>query len=277
MGEARMRSAARRRAPTHRGPFDPARDSALRMGYTGCIMASQASHPEPVALERIVDALRTLGVAGNEEDRFFDASTLEAVRPALEVRLQASGHTGGGLAVAALPSAHDGVDVLVYDTTRYAQADDAERAWEADFRERGRDLVEARVVDWLRRLSALRAQIERWLRSNPDLADLCIVDLEPVILHEETMRRSGVAPARMPSFEVRDGERRVLRSLPKALWVVGANGRVDFVTRRASPIVVDRSRPLAPTSAWEMYFSDTRRAVPLTRETFGDLVRASRA
>ena len=89
------------------------------------------------------------------------------------------------------------------------------------------------------------------------------------------MQRFGVEPRKMPAFEIRAGKQRVMRFQPKGLWIIGANGRVDLVTRTAAPILVDQSTPLSGKSDWRLYdSSDRRRSVPLTQEAFSELIRA---
>ena len=79
----------------------------------------------------------------------------------------------------------------------------------------------------------------------------------------------------MPVFEIRAGSQRVMRVQPKGLWIIGANGRVDLITRKAAPILFDQSDPLSRPSNWQLYDSkDRKRSVSLTQQTFSDLIRA---
>lgn len=138
-----------------------------------------------------------------------------------------------------------------------------------------REQVELRVGDWLERLRNLRAQIEEWLYQ-PEFELLVIEDREPATMNEELMQRFGVRPREMPVFDIKSGSQRVMRVLPKGLWIVGANGRVDLITRTSAPILADLAEPLAGSSNWQLYSSKNRMsAVPLTGDTFRELVRDS--
>lgn len=235
------------------------------------------THPprlEPETLDVLAFALSTVGVVGNEDDRRFDAGDVEASRQSLEERLTRTGRSGAGLTIDTLSPPHGEVDVLVYDKTRFATSARAERAWEQDYRNRRRAQVEERVADWLRRLRDLRANMSDWL-SVPEFSGLAIVDREPAIMSEGPMRQFDVGPRSMPVFEVHAGARRVMRFQPAGLWVIGANGRVDLVTRVSAPILVDQSAPLARPSAWSLY--DSRRSdpfTPLDAASFRALIRA---
>ncbi len=132
--------------------------------------------------------------------------------------------------------------------------------------------TERLVDDWIERLQALRAQVAGWLAA--DFPSLRVVDRAPVPLHQAPMRRSGLAPRDMPAFEIHGGERRIMPFLPKGLWIIGGNGRVDVIARDAAPTLVDRSEPLAPQADWRIYDSRLHvRGAPWTREYFDDLIR----
>jgi hypothetical protein len=130
----------------------------------------------------------------------------------------------------------------------------------------------ARLVDdWIARLEALRSQVAGWLAA--DFPSLRVVDRAPVPMHQAPMRRAGLAPVQMPAFEILGGAARFMRFHPKGLWIIGANGRVDIVTRLAAPMLCDRSEPLAPQTDWRIYDSRLRlRGVPWTRAYFADLL-----
>lgn len=233
------------------------------------------SRLEPKTLDHLVGALATIGVAGNEGDRRFDAQDLRASWQVLNERLRDTGYTGGSLTTETLVRPHDGVDILIYDTDRYTSLGEAEQAWEQDYQKRRHDRVERRVEDWLDRLQTLRSQMAVWLET-AEFASLSIVDQPPAQMFEEMMQRFGIPPKDMPVFEVRDRSKRVMRFQPKGLWIIGANGRVDLITKAAAPILVDQAEPLARPSAWQIYDpkKDRQHSVPLTEETFRDLVRA---
>jgi hypothetical protein len=135
--------------------------------------------------------------------------------------------------------------------------------------------VEGRVADWLERLATLRCQVASWIAEAPELGSLTLCDLPPVPMSEDLMRRFGVKPAEMPAFELRDGSRRVMRFLPKGLWIIGANGRVDLITKSAAPILVDISEPFAGPSDWQLYNPKYgNEFVALSLESFKELALA---
>ncbi len=138
-----------------------------------------------------------------------------------------------------------------------------------------RDHVQRRVGDWLERLQKLRDEIDAWLK-RPEFNRLVIEDREPETMNEELMQRFDVSPQKMPVYEIKSGSQRVMRVQPKGLWIIGANGRVDLITKTSASILADQSEPLSGSSNWQIYNSKSRKsAVPLTEDNFLELVRAN--
>ena len=224
-------------------------------------------------LQRIAQSIGSVGVVGNDGDLRFDAQDAQASLTALQSQLLEAGYRVGGLAVDTPAKPHDDMNTLIYDTGRYENLADAEHAWERDHHKRWHDQIEKSADDWIEQLLQLRSQMEAWLQTS-GLGHLSFVDQPPVKMSEEIMQRFGVAPKKMPMFEIRAGDQRVLRFQPKGLWIIGARGRVDLITKAAAPILVDQSETLSNSSNWQLYDPRNRsRSVPLTRETFSDLVR----
>lgn len=236
--------------------------------------ATQPPQLDLEMLERLAQSIRDVGVVGNDGDLRFDAHNARESLAALQAHLREAGYAVGTLEINTLAEPHDGMDTLIYDPRRHVNLAEAERAWERDYGRRWHNRIERRADDWIERLHELRSQMAAWLQDS-DLAHLAIVDQPPVRMSEPLMQRFGVEPRMMPTFEIRVGAQRVMRFLPKALWIIGANGRVDLITKVAAPILVDRSEPLSRPSNWQLYdSSNLRDSVPLTEATFRNLVHA---
>ncbi len=109
--------------------------------------------------------------------------------------------------------------------------------------------VERRVKDWLQRLTSLYGEISVWADRN----GWSHAEGAPVAMKEELMRRSGLPPREQASLVLTSpgGERVWIK--PKALWVIGANGRIDVHSLKASVLLVDTARPFEPAS-WVMHY-----------------------
>jgi len=251
---------------------------------TECMVLSSVKRPTtgppsmPDKLSEIpIDAIRTaaerlvgIGVYADEERQYPSVSTLRAGATELDAKLRSNGYSGGPIAIAYLERPHEGVDFLIYDSTKISDVSGAESIWYQDYRIRWHDRVMRRVSDWINRLQDLKELFEKWLPNG-----MQIVDRAPVKMHEELMRKFNVPAQNVPTFEVVQGSNRVMRFQPKGLWIVGANGRVDLVTGHGSWILVDRSTPLATAPDWFLYSSKAQPAEKLTQSSFVNLLKQS--
>lgn len=114
--------------------------------------------------------------------------------------------------------------------------------------------IEDRVSDWQDRLGRLLTRIEAWGTSH----GWKVEDRTAVESHEELMKRFGVGPISLPSLRLTQDER-VIWVQPKALWVIGANGRVDVFTTKGSFVLVDLAAYGSPAN-WTLF--GTKRGHP---------------
>ena len=80
-----------------------------------------------------------------------------------------------------------------------------------------------RVTDWETCVTDFYTMIDGWL---PDGWRTCKGD--PVFMHEELMREFGVEPKEMPTRILIGREDNLAKLEPRALWIIGGNGRIDL-------------------------------------------------
>ncbi len=83
--------------------------------------------------------------------------------------------------------------------------------------------IRRRVDDWEKRLGGLFAAIGGWLPDGWEARQGA-----PVAMDEPLMRKFGVAAKPMPTLELEDRAGHVARLVPRGLWIIGSNGRVDL-------------------------------------------------
>lgn len=212
--------------------------------------------------------LSEVGVFADEARKFPEPDIIEGRASDLDRILREKGYAGGDIGFAEITPSREGVSLLVFDTSKITDSASAELHWYEDYRKRWNCRVKERVADWLKRLADLRQTIEGWL---PD--GFSIKDRPSIAMHEEMMRNFAVAPALMPSFDIMCGDRPIVRVQPKALWTIGANGRVDLVGREGTIILVDQSVALSGAPEWVYYAPhDRKHATALSRESFLQLL-----
>ena len=94
--------------------------------------------------------------------------------------------------------------------------------------------VRRRVDDCEERLGGLFAAIGGWLPDGREARQGA-----PAVMDEELMRRFGVAAKRMPTLDLEDRTGHVARLVPRGLWIIGSNGRVDLKRDGRRYLIVD--------------------------------------
>jgi hypothetical protein len=96
-----------------------------------------------------------------------------------------------------------------------------------------RKRVAEEVDEWLRRVGRLYADVQEWLG---DRGDLRFEQIRTVIMSEEIMQRFAVAEIRV--LDIILGEQVLASFVPRGLWLIGAWGRVDIITKDKTSILV---------------------------------------
>lgn len=146
-------------------------------------------------------------------------------------------------------------DDLAYDEDEHVLVDEAH--------------VLRRVEDWLQRLARLYADVSRWADEN----GWSHAPGSPVPMDEEMMQKAGIAAREVVGMVVAASSGERVWFKPKALWVIGANGRIDIYARRKSLVLVDVARPFDPPN-WVMYDlpSDDLAGLPFSPDILPSLI-----
>jgi hypothetical protein len=136
--------------------------------------------------------------------------------------------------------------------------------------------VLARLRDWQARVHALYDAVQKTLGS--DYAYDRSGNQESA---EDMVQRVRLDPAKVPKLDIlrieQDGKA-VATFVPRGLWIIGANGRVDvIITPRSGGrrlfMLIDHSLPLSSESDWRIVRpSDQLHQPPFLPERFGELL-----
>lgn len=106
-----------------------------------------------------------------------------------------------------------------------------------------RERVVARVQDWANRIHALYASIASWTSARSDLE----ISTERHVLMAESMMHEFAVPDReLPILDVIRSSETIISFVPRGLWVIGADGRIDVITRVGTELLVDIGLPATP-------------------------------
>ena len=132
-----------------------------------------------------------------------------------------------------------------------------------------RDYVERRVQDWARRLEDLYRLLEDWLPRGWSAERG-----RSVALDEEMMRRMGVPARQLPTLLLAHDGRYAARLEPRALWIVGTNGRVDLHTPSGHFLLIDEAESFDPPRWTITPLRDRSDRRPLTSAGFASALLA---
>ncbi|MDO9416294.1 hypothetical protein [Pararhizobium sp.] len=100
-----------------------------------------------------------------------------------------------------------------------------------------KDDVSRRVDDWLKRLRDLFAVTTEWALKN----GWTVGDVGSTPMNEELMQHFGIAARDQPVLRLDKAAESYALFKPKALWVIGANGRIDLYTSKGVFIIIDQA------------------------------------
>lgn len=123
-----------------------------------------------------------------------------------------------------------------------------------------------RIADWKRRVSEVFVLVRRWA----DRQGASVEELPAEAVQEEVMRRHGVPPYTISSLVVRKGGH-VIKVIPRGLWTIGGNGRIDLVTTTGLYALVDYAEPFAQPD-WKIYGPGRREGLVLSEDALFGLI-----
>lgn len=115
--------------------------------------------------------------------------------------------------------------------------------------------IESRANEWVRRVNDLYSEVKGTLADSEEIE---FGSAKHTIMNEELMRRSGVSPRKVPILDLYKNKSLIASFKPVGLWVIGANGRIDILTKSGSFILVDVSEKDG-RSDWRVFAPDNRK------------------
>lgn len=125
--------------------------------------------------------------------------------------------------------------------------------------------VERRVDDWLLRLDQLFDCIQSWATANG-----WTIAIGRMPMHEELMIKFDIPARSQPTLTLTSPAGAVVFVKPKALWVMGANGRVDLYSPQGAFTMVDVAEQFQPAQ-WTLHRIGKRNGQPFTPAMIADV------
>lgn len=125
--------------------------------------------------------------------------------------------------------------------------------------------VKRRVTGWIERLNALFDKLDTWAAAVPNVR--IERDQLPQQI-EDMLTRFSVKVRNVPTFTVFVEKKYRIAFVPSALWIVGANGRVNVTTNYRQYALLDLAEPGRP-SDWQLLVAGSKtRFKPFEQDLF---------
>lgn len=130
-----------------------------------------------------------------------------------------------------------------------------------------RSRVIDRINDWENRIAALYTKIDQWVVKE---VSFNTETQRTVTMSEELMQGFAVPDRELPILDILKNQEPIASLVPRGLWVLGANGRMDLITRKGTRLIVYRNEE---PEGWLIVEADDRRKTTrFDEESFWDLV-----
>lgn len=123
--------------------------------------------------------------------------------------------------------------------------------------------IEKRVDDWVSRVSNLYSSIKEWLNA---VSLYTAKEQSEVTMYEELMEKYQIPPKKLKVLDIYHDDHIIATLKPIGLWIIGANGRIDLLSKNGTVLLVDKSEKFESPN-WVCY-TKTREEVPFDREHF---------
>jgi len=109
--------------------------------------------------------------------------------------------------------------------------------------------IEKRVRDWIRRVNKLYSFVRNSLSN---IEGVECKTTKKVTMYEELMQTFDVPPTDIPILDIYKENILIASFKPLGLWVVGANGRIDILTKLGGYILVNLAEN-GCDAKWEVF------------------------
>ena len=124
--------------------------------------------------------------------------------------------------------------------------------------------IEKRVNEWIMKVEQIYAFVRKALQNEPEIE--CKID-NSTMMYEGVMKKYEVPPKNIPIFDLYIGKQLVATFKPIGLWVIGAKGRIDILTKKGAYLLVDMSED-ETTPQWKVFAPTNRKNSELFNEEF---------
>lgn len=132
-----------------------------------------------------------------------------------------------------------------------------------------KDHIVKRIADWKNRVNNLYEESKSWIKERPDLL---ITIGNPAPMYEGLMQSFQIKPTEVNTADILKGKKIILSFKPNGLWMIGANGRIDIISRIGNYILIDTADQFE-TPNWRIFrATDRQKGRPFNRAELFNLI-----
>jgi len=125
-----------------------------------------------------------------------------------------------------------------------------------------------RIKDWKNRIEDLYYQISEWIKEKQFYSLKITPDLE---MFEEMMEKFEIKKEIMNSADIYFNKKLQLTFKPYGLFIIGANGRIDIISKAGNFLLIDNSQQFEKPD-WRIYLSNKKENYPFDNNLFLRLI-----
>jgi hypothetical protein len=118
-----------------------------------------------------------------------------------------------------------------------------------------KDHIIKRIADWKKRINNLYKETKSWINEHEDLS---ITIGNPTRMYEGLMQNFHLQPTEVSTADIFKGKKILLSFKPKGLWMIGANGGIDIISKAGNYILIDTADQFK-TPNWQIFRATDRK------------------
>lgn len=132
-----------------------------------------------------------------------------------------------------------------------------------------KDHIAKRILEWKKRVNNLYEESKNWIKERPEFS---ITIGNPTPMYEELMQSFQINPTEVDTADILKEKKIVLSFKPKGLWIIGANGRIDIISRIGSFILIDKADQFETPNWYIFKPTDKQNGRPFNKAELLDLI-----
>lgn len=125
-----------------------------------------------------------------------------------------------------------------------------------------------RINDWKSRIEELFNKINSWIHEKQGYK---LTTSPDIIMYEEMMKNFGLDQVTIKSADLFFNKKLIMSLKPFGLWIIGANGRIDLISKKGNFILIDYASQFSDPE-WRIYLKNKKENFLFDKDLFLKLI-----